>query len=176
MTILPWPADSNQRRPTPDRELIVDPLPQKILHSLVSDLPGPRGETETERAARFQAQLAEVLSYKPRNSAEAMLATHCVMLRLLADDSRRDTARPNRDAAIAKKLVRDSKQMHKLLDNMEKTLTDRQSQSLGKMDVALAVSLGLGEFLIPNPDDPDRPEEAYSATIVPLHPAPKMLQ
>ncbi len=176
MTILPWPADSNQRRPKTDRELIVDPLPQKILHSMVSDLPGPSGETETQRAARFQTQLAEVLSYKPRNSAEAMLATHCVMLRLLAGDSRCATARSNPGAAIAKKLLRDSKRMHKLLDDMEKTLTHRQSESLGRMDVALAASLGLGEFLILNPDDPDRPEEAFSATIIPLHPAPKMLQ
>jgi hypothetical protein len=44
------------------------------------------------------------------------------------------------------------------------------------MDPAMFVSLGLERFLVPDPDDPDNVEEAFSAIIVPLHPAPKTLQ
>lgn len=176
MTILPWPAAHTPRRPRATRKLIVDPLPRSVLHSLVADLPGPKDETDADRAARFEAQLAEVLSYNPRDSADAMIATHCVMLRLLAEDGHRDAVRPNRDPAMAKQLLRGAKQMDKLLANMKQTLARRQAQTLGKMDPAMFVSLGLEQFLIPDPDDPDQPEEAFSAIIVPLHPAPKMLQ
>lgn len=176
MTILSWPAEPNPRRPKATRKLIVDPLPQAVLHSLVGDLPGPKHETDTERAARFKVQLAEVLSYKPRDSAEAMIAAHCVMLRLLAEDAHRDAARPHPDAATAKKFLRAAKQMDKLLTDMKRTLARRQTQTLGKIDPAMAISLGLEQFLIPDPDDPDQVEEAVSAIIVPLHPAPKMLQ
>jgi hypothetical protein len=44
------------------------------------------------------------------------------------------------------------------------------------MDPATFVSLGLEQFLIPDPEDPNEVEEAFSAIIVPLHPAPKLLQ
>ena len=66
--------------------------------------------------------------------------------------------------------------MDKLLTDMKRTLARRQTQTLGKIDPAMAISLGLEQFLIPDPDDPDQVEEAVSAIIVPLHPAPKMLQ
>ena len=176
MTILPWPPDANRRSPRSSRKLIVDPLPQSILHGLVNDLPGPEDETETARAARFDAQLAEVLSYNPRNSAEAMIATHCVLLGLLAADSHRDAVRPGLAPAMAKQFLRGAKEFDKLIADMKQILTLRQARPLGQMDPALCLSLGLGQFLIPDPDDPDQAEEAFSAIIVPLHPAPKMLQ
>jgi hypothetical protein len=176
MTILPWPTGHTPRRPRSTRKLIVDPLPQSVLHSLVADLPGPKDETETERSARFEAQLAEVLGYAPRDSADAMLATQCVLLRLLAEDGHRDASRPVLAPAMAKKLRRGAKQMDRLLAEMKQTLALRQAQTRSKMDPAMFVSLGLEQFLIPDPDDPDQVEEAVSAIIVPLHPAPKMLQ
>jgi hypothetical protein len=176
MTVLPWPADPKSRQSKAPRKMLVDPLPQSVLHALVRDLPGQRGETEPERAARFDAQLAEAMSYQPRNTAEAMMATHCIVLRLMAEDSLRDAARPDVGTGMAKKFKRQAKQFETLLSNMRATLARRQTQPLGKIDPAMALSLGLGQFLIPDPDDPDQLEEAFSATIVPLHPAPKMLQ
>jgi hypothetical protein len=176
MTVLPWPADQKSRPTRTPRKLIVDPLPRTVLHSLVRDLPGPRGETEQQRALRFETQLAEVMTYQPRDSAEAMLATHCIMLRLMAEDCYRDAASNVASPAIAKRCQRDGKQFDKLLADMRATLKRRQALPLAKMDPAMAVSLGLSDFLIPDPDDPDQTEEAFSATIVPLHPAPKMLQ
>jgi hypothetical protein len=176
MTILTWPSNGGRRRPKLPRKMIVDPLPSSVLHNLVGDLPGPKDETEVARATRFEAQLAEVLSFNPRNSAEAMMATHCVLLRLLAEDTHRDAVRPGLTRAMAKKFLRSAKEFDKLIAEMKQTLAERQAQPLGRMDPALCLSLGLGEFLIPDPDDPDHDEEAFSAVIVPLHPAPKMLQ
>jgi hypothetical protein len=176
MTILPWPIDHTTRRPRSTRKLIVDPLPQSVLHSLVADLPGPKDETEAERSARFQAQLAEVLGYAPRDSADAMLATQCVLLRLLAEDAHRDASRPILEPAVAKKRLRGAKQMDRLFAEMKQTLAHRQAQTRGKMDPAMFVAFGLEQFLVPDPDDPEQAEEAFSAIIVPLHPAPKMLQ
>lgn len=176
MTILTWPSEPARRRAKSPRKMIVDPLPQSVLQALVANLPGPKDETEAARAARFESQLAEVLNFNPRDSVEAMLATHCVMLRLLADDTHRDAARPGLTPAMAKKFLRSAKQFDKLIAGHKQTLADRQARPLGKMDPALSVSLGLGEFLIPDPDDPDNGEEAFSAVIVPLHSAPKMLQ
>jgi hypothetical protein len=173
VTILPWPTAGKPRRA---RKLIVDPLPRPVLHSFVSGLPGPKDESEAERAVRFEAQLAEVLSYKPRNSAEAMMATHCIMLRLLAEDTHRDAARPSLSPAAEKKNLRIAKQFDKLVGDWQKVLQRRQAEPPGEMDAALCQSLGLGEFLIPDPADTFQDERAVSAIIVPLHPAPKMLQ
>ena len=176
MTVLPWPAGHKSHRAKAPRKMIVDPLPQSVLHSLVRDLPGPKGETEEQRALRFDAQLAEVMTYKPRDSAEAMLATHCIVLRLMAEDCYRDAARTGVSSAMVKRFNRDGKQFERLLAKTRATLLRRQAQPLGRMDPAMALSLGLGQFLIPDPDDPDQIEDAFSATIVPLHPAPKMLK
>jgi len=174
MTVLPWPAGRQTPRST--RKMIVDPLPRSILHSLVSDIPGPRDETGEERAARFDRQMAEVMHYRPRNSAEAMMATHCIMMRLLAEDSRRDAARPDLSPRLAKQNQRLAKQFDKQIAELEQLLARQQARPLGKMDPALFVSMGMGQFLIPDPDDPAQIDQAASAVIVPLHPAPKMLQ
>src|SRR5471030_413446 len=86
MSIVPWPP-RKPRRTKKVPEPVVDPLPEAILRSFVADIPGPKNETEAARAARYATQLAEVLSYKPRDSADAMMATHCVLLRLVAEDA-----------------------------------------------------------------------------------------
>ncbi len=201
MTIVPWPSGDQRRRPEQDQELIVDPLPKAILHGLVADLPGPKGETEAERAIRFEAQLAEVLRYNPRNSAEAMLATQCILLRLMLADSRHDAGRPDLTPGLAKKLLQHAKEFRKLIGQMEQALASRQAQPAGGMDVRLALALGLGEYVIPDPAATlpaasvaaakvpaakvpaakvpaidGLADYAVSAVIVPLHPAPKMLQ
>src|ERR1700676_1946330 len=93
MTRIPSPAGGTSR---PTRELTVDKLPRSVLHSLVSDIPGPENETDADRLARCNAQLAQVLGYKPRSTAEAMLAVRCVMFRALAKETIRDAARPGR--------------------------------------------------------------------------------
>jgi hypothetical protein len=165
------PADSRRRG-----KLIVDPLPKMVLHALVRDLPGPPGETEAQREIRFEAQLAEVMSYNPRDSADAMLASHCVLMRIVAEDARRDAARPDLGPVLAKTMARQAKQFGKLLKDARQILARRQSRPPAKMNPGAFRDLGLEEFLIPDPDDPSVAEEAFSATIVPLHPAPKLLQ
>ena len=176
MTVLPWPADLFSRRPKTAGKLMVDPLPTAVLHQMVADLPGPKNETEEQRAARFRTQLAEVLSYNPRNSADAMLATQCIMLRMLSEDCTRDASRPHHSRAAAKQILRTAKQFDQLFGDMLRQLAQRQEHPLQKLDPAVFAAMGLEQFLVPDPDDPDAPEEAFSAIIVPLHPAPKSLQ
>jgi hypothetical protein len=175
MSIVPWPP-RKPRRPKKTPELIVDPLPDAIVRAFVADIPGPKNETEAERAARFATQLTEVLSYKPRDSADAMMATHCVLLRLVAEDARRDANRAGVAPQTARKCLRDAKELERLGAEMKHMLARRQSRPLGKMDPALFRSLGLGQFLVPDPGDPIQRDQATSAVIVPLHPAPKLLQ
>jgi hypothetical protein len=175
MSIVPWPP---RKPPLPRKtsKVVVDPLPEAILRAFVADIPGPKNETEAERADRFETQLAEVLSYKPRDSADAMMATHCVLLRLVAEDARRDANRADVAAQTARKCLRDAKELERLATDMKQMLARRQSRPLAKMDPALFRSLGLGEFIVADPDDPDQLDQATSAVIVPLHPAPKLLQ
>jgi len=156
--------------------MIDDSLPKTVLHSLVRDLPGPKGESEEQRALRFADQLAEVMTYNPRDSVEAMIAIQCVTLRLMAEDCYRDAGRVGVSSTVAKQCSRDGKQFEALLANMRATLHRREKQPVGRIDPTMAHSMGLGQFLIPDPDDPDQIGEAFSGTIVPLHSAPKMLQ
>jgi len=171
MTNPSWPP-----RP-PTRKLIVDTLPQSVLQQLVADIPGPKDETEAARAARFEAQLAEVLSHNPRDAAEAMLATHCILLRLVADDARGHANRARAFPAEAKQHQRSARQFDKLLANMQRTLTDFQARPLSPPDPAICAALGLKASPMPDPARTiDDAEEAFSAVIVPLHAAPRTLQ
>jgi hypothetical protein len=173
---------SSPTKPAPNqsgsvRTLIVDSLPQEVLHQMVADLPGPRDETDAARAARFEAQLAEVLSYKPRNAAEAMLATHCILLRLVADDARLDALRLEAAPAEAKPHQRSARQFDKLLANMQRTLADFQARPRARQTPAVFAALGFNAFPASGPARSlDDAEAAFSAVIVPLHPAPKTLQ
>jgi hypothetical protein len=173
----PRPAKPAQDAPDLAGNLIANRLPQSVLHQLVADLPGPKHETDAARTARFETQLAEVLSYNPRNAAEAMLATHCILLRLVADDARADASRPETTFAEAKQHQRSGRQFDKLLANMRRMLADFKSRPLGTPDPALFAALGLKPLPVPglarNLDDA---EEAFSAVIVPLHQAPRTLQ
>jgi hypothetical protein len=164
-------------KPVPTRRLVVDPLPKTVLHKMVADLPGPRDETEAARAVRFQVQLAEVLRYNPRNPVEVMLATHCIMLRLVGDDARRDANHARARPELARQHQRSAKQCDQRVAANRRMLADFQSRPLRSLDPATFAALGLNEFLIPDPTQrTDDAEEAFSAIIVPLHPAPKTLQ
>jgi hypothetical protein len=176
MTVLPWPPHQKPRQRKSGRKMIMDPLPAPVLHHLVSEIPGPPGETKTERADRFQRQLAEVMSYKPRSAAEAMIATHCVVLRLLETDSLRDAGRTDSPPNSRKKNQKFASQFDKQAREMEKLLAHWQTTPLGKRNPSLFEAVGIEPYLIPDPDDPEQAEAAVSAVIVPLHPAPKMLQ
>jgi hypothetical protein len=154
------------------RKRIVDPLPRAVLHSLVLDLPGPKGETELQRAVRFETQLTELHSHDPRNAAEAMIAAQCILLRLLTEDFYRDANCPNLDPISEKKLRHGAKQMDKLLADMKTSLARLQARPAG--GPAMFLSLCLTDVPITDLDDPDPAEQAFSAIIVPLHPAPKM--
>jgi hypothetical protein len=181
MTNLPWRSGA-ARSPESPRETTVDPLPRSVLHAFVVGIPGPPGETEAARAARYEAQMAEVLSFNPRDGVEAILATQCVMLRLVAKDAHRDAARPGLTPGMLKKIQRSEKELEKLIRDMSRTLADRQAKPRSRTGPALRVSRGLGKFLDSDftdadPTAPDNDEEeAFSGVIVPLHAAPKLLQ
>lgn len=164
------------RHPGKTRKLIVDPLPWEVLHTLVSGLPGPMNETDAERATRFDAQMAKVVSYNPRNGPEAMVAVQCVIMRLMAEDCHRDAARPDIALSLKNAHLRTARECEKLLADQKRLLAQWQRSPLRKIEPTAVANLGLAQSLIPDPDDPDFAEEAYSAIIVPLHPAPKMLQ
>ena len=177
MTVLPWPAGRAPRRSSTPRAEIADPSPGTVLHTLVSDIPGPRGETAPERAARFEAQLAEVLSYTPRDAVEAMLAVQCVVLRLVTEDAQRDAARPGLPPDLARDIPRSVRQMTKLTAKMKRTLRDWQDRPLPAVDSAAFRAVEPpAPAPLPDPDAYDETAEAFSAIIVPLHPAPRMLQ
>jgi hypothetical protein len=179
MTIPPRLRPVRPTRSGPDLvgNFLVDPLPKSVLHQLVADLPGPKDETETARAARFEAQLAEVLSYRPRNAAEAMLATHCILFRLVADDARADASRTCSIPAEAHQHLRSARQFDRLIAKSQRTLADFQARPSGIPDPVMSAALGLSPVLAPDPGRSiDDAEEAFSAIIVPLHPAPKTLQ
>ena len=176
MSILPWPNGGKRPNPAKTRKMIVDPLPQSVLRSMVSDIPGPKGETEAARVVRYELQMAEVLSFRPRNAAEVMMAVQCVVMRIMHEDSLRDAARTDLDPRLVKESARHARDFASLAKEMAETLAEFQSDPLGEPDPATFVALGLEHMLIPDPDDPDFAEEPVSATIVPLHPAPKMLQ
>jgi hypothetical protein len=170
MTVLTWPTG---RRRVAANKLIVDPLPQAVLRQMVSGVSGPKDETAARRTARFEAQLAAVLKCRPRNSAEAMMATHFVIMRLAAEHLDRSTTDPTARPAIGKKLARASNQLLKMISETEKSLAHQQAHPLELMDVATATALSLGEYVVPASRAPD---EGFSATINPLHPGPKTLQ
>ena len=163
--------------PASSRRSIADPLPQSVLTQLVADLPGPKGETDSARAARFEDQLREVLSYNPRNAAEAMLAAQCVLLPLLGEHARSDAGRPAGDPALAKQSLRHARQFDKSLADMKRRLQHLQTRPLGPLDPAWFAQAGLGQRRIADPGtDQTDAEETFSNVIVPLYPAPKMLQ
>ena len=185
-------ANLARRLPGPTHNRNVDRLPQSVLHHLVADIPGPKGETEAARVARFEAQLAEVLSYRPRNGAEAMLATQCMLMRLVGDHARVDAERTCLIPATSKRHLRSARQFDKALANTQRILTRIQSRHLDTSAPATVASAALvtsagqvtsGGLGCQEQDTSsvraritEEPEEAFSAVIVPLHPAPKMLQ
>ena len=77
---------------------------------------------------------------------------------------------------VARKCLRHAKELERLQADMKQTLARRQSRPLTRMDPAIFRSLGLGQFLAPDGDDPAEVEPAAAGVIVPLHPAPKLLQ
>ncbi len=177
MTTPLWLTDPYQRTGDLTDRLLVDPLSKSVLHHFVAELPGPKNETDAARAARFEAQLAEMLSYNPRNAAEAMLASHCILFRLVADAARRDAIRAGTTPAEAKRHQRSARQFDKLVTENQQLLADFQARPLGVRAPAIVASPGPNNALTPDPAPvANDAEEAFSAVIVPLHPAPKMLQ
>lgn len=176
MSILPWPkqprpsARANRRAPHPD------PLPRSILHAMVADIPGPRGETEDERAARFQRQLADVLSYKPRDAAELMMAVQCVVMRLLQADSARDAARADAGSELAKQARRQAGDFAVLAQEMAAALARFQARPLTGPAAGILSALGKPPSRERVSDEPAFAEKPAGASIAALHPAPAAIQ
>src|ERR1051326_3168074 len=116
------------------------------------------------------------MSYKPRDALEVMMATQCIVMRLAETATLRDAGRPDVPAQVREQNRKLTLRIDKQVRDTEKMLKRWQSGPLRKMNPALFQSLGLDGFLISDPDDPEGAEEAASAVIVPLHPAPKSLQ
>jgi hypothetical protein len=175
MTVLSWPPNRKPPRARPARKVIVDPLPLATLEAF-ADIPGPRDETPEQKAARLEANKAEILSFNPRNAAEAMLASHTILMRALAGDTKREAASQPKGSSRGNQFLRLLKQFDKQAEETLRHLEHQQSRPLAKIDPAFFRALGLTPEVIPDPDDPAQLDQAVSAIIVPLHPAPKMLQ
>jgi hypothetical protein len=157
-------------------ESMVEPPPDWMLRDLVASIPGPPNESEAGRAARFAAQMAEIRAMNPRDSVDAMLAVQCVMMRLLADDSRRDAERPRIDPIAKKKFLNAARKLDEVHAELKRALTSRQARAGWAPPVAPPL-YPAGVWRAPwARDATDPPDEAESAVIVPLHPSPKMLQ
>jgi hypothetical protein len=176
MAIIDWRLPTRQRQAKPSPERISNRLPRLVLDHLVSELPGPPNETEAERAVRNDAQRAEVLGFRPRDTVEAMLATHCMMLGMVAEDASRNAARQPATSAEGKKSGRVAKQLSQQTTITHRLLAERQSRPLAPLHLKVLEVLGMNRPQPPAQDDPAEVGQAESAVIVPLHPAPKMLQ
>jgi hypothetical protein len=77
---------------------------------------------------------------------------------------------------MVKKILRSAKQFDKLIDDMDLIMARRRAQTPGPMDPAILRSIIREAFPIQDADDAGQTDEAFSAVIVPLHPAPKLLQ
>jgi hypothetical protein len=156
--------------------MIIDPLPQPVLHMLVSDMPGPPNETKAERDARFQRQLAEVMAYEPRTAVEAMLAIQAIAMHMLHDDCSREAQRADlsvrlrdQNRGLARRAEAQSRDAAHMLAEMQK-------KPVHKFRRTLFDALGVEPWMKPDPDDPENAEVPDSSVIVPLHPSPKSLQ
>jgi hypothetical protein len=175
MTILRWPNQNGSRQGAAAREPETEALPRSVLHSLVADLPGPVGETEAERLTRFVAQLAEVLSYRPRDAADVMLASHCIMLGMLAAAAHRDATRSGVAPHTANTFLRDMKQFEKMIAESRRIIALRRAASKRTARQPVPRTADLRSKTVAR-DDAGQSDQAVSAIIVPLHPAPKLLQ
>jgi hypothetical protein len=160
VTVLIWPSGKARRR----RKPLTGP---PVLDSLVTGLPGPNDETDVERAARFEAQMAAVLTLGPRDVTEAMIAVQSVVLGQLADPTRQ-AVHPGLASAEEKKILREAMRIDKRVTDCRETLLRRQATPQAAMHLA--------NYPVLSPEDPDQDKEAVNAVIVPLHLAPKMLQ
>jgi hypothetical protein len=97
-------------------------------------------------------------------------------LNMLVMNANRDAAVQPPGSAARRKIIRDAMNLMKQISAIYEHLVARQSRPLGEIDRTMFEALGLGRFLIPEPNELPLDEEAFSAIIVPLHPAPKMLQ
>jgi hypothetical protein len=176
MTILFWPPTESRRPAQLTQKVVADRSPESILDKFAADIPGPKHETEAERADRIAMRRAQILSYHPRNAAEAMLATQCIIFGMLIAEARRNAATVPRTPSSTNKFLRDSRLLMRQSTAMQRTLVERQSRPLAEIDNAVFAALGLSQPVIPEPEDRALAEEAFSAVIVALHPAPKMLQ
>jgi hypothetical protein len=177
MTIIPWPG--KRHRVKAPRQFTAIRLPEAVLDSFAADIPGPKSETPAEHAINHAAHRKEILSYRPRDAAEAMLATQCILLGLVTADAKRDAAAQNPRSASKRKVQLVAKQLSDQTMAMHRLLVDRQAQPLGTMNEAILAALGFAEppapYPIPGAAQP-HPAKIEDAVIVPLHPAPKMLQ
>lgn len=182
MTDPSAPARIPAPRGRKPRRSIDPPPPEDIVHAMVDGIPGPAGETPEERNTRFQAQRTEVLSHGPRNAMEVMLATHCVILRLLAEDAWRTAARPDTEPNRARLCLDQARELDQQRAETKRLLTrgllriPHTPRPPPILDSVLCPVPGARPRQSPGPDAYDNVEEAVSAIIVPLHPAPKTLQ
>jgi hypothetical protein len=178
LTTILWPPDTKTQSAP---ESTINTVPDSILDYFAASLPGPKHETEAQRTARIAARRAEILSYHPRDSVEVMVATQCILLGIVTSDARRDAAGQPPGSSMAKAILRATKQFGKHIDALNRMTVERQAPPSGDMVQAVLQSLGVIDPPVPSPPvldprDPSQVEGAISAIIVPLHPAPKMLQ
>jgi hypothetical protein len=175
MTILPWPIDPTKRATAPSPDSPLD----GIIRMLVADIPGPPNETADQRAKRMEAQFAEAKAMNPRDGAEAMLAVQCILIGLMIADSAKDANRPDLEPALRRAASEHARSFEALLKDSRKLLKICQHRPMPARPAAAAPTPLSPPAAKPAPrrkEDVHLIEEARSGVIVPLHPAPKMLQ
>ncbi len=168
MTLPPGPKSRRTRRVSDTAD--DDRLPEAALRDIVANIPGPKAETQAERAVRFDAELAEAIAYNPRDQVEAFVFVQNIIMRGYADAARREAAMTGTISAHTKLVLESEKLMQSSLKVLKKHYLPHRSPP------ALIQEAELLHRLIRHDDDPALTEQAVSAIIVPLHPAPKMLQ
>jgi hypothetical protein len=176
MTVPLWSPPESRRPRDLTAKPVVDRLPEAVLDKLAEDIPGPKHETVAGRADRIAMRRTEILSYRPRDTAEAMLATQCIILGMLMAYALGDTAIFPPTSSIGKKTDRDIRFLYRNIKGLPRCMLERRTHLMAETNRVTLEACRLSQPPIPEPNDRALAEEAFSAVIVPVHPAPKMLQ
>jgi hypothetical protein len=176
MTVPLWSPPESRRPRDRIAKPVVERLPEAVLDKLAADIPSPKHETAAERADRLAMRRTEILSYRPRNAAEAMLATQCIILGMLMAYALGDTAIFPPTSSIGKKTDRDIRSLYRNFKGLPLCMLERRIHLMAETNRVTLEACRLSQPPIPEPDDRILAEEAFSAVIVPVHPAPRMLQ
>jgi hypothetical protein len=119
---------------------------------------------------------ADILSYRPRDPAEAMLATQCIISGILTAYALGDTAAFLHASSTGMKNLQHIRSLYRHIRVLPRAMVERHSHQMAEMNKVVLEAYWQSQPPIREPNDRAPAEEAFSAVIVAVHPAPKMLQ